>query len=260
MHGLQSKKYFRIAPSKVNCFVRCKLFNYQTDVYANFLKQTEGRKQYQRIRSAMSFMSDILQTTDSRQLSNVIEAYSLPPSSYKLKRLNRFTINIDALVGAYAGLEYIHKSSNVASMVVAGGLSAPIGVSLSWGKRTSFHTSKENLLKDNEIGFMNKRSHFKKMKGSNYSLHFNFLDLAAPISYRITNNTDGGLPKEAKWSQLFSPGILGIIGIKGMPIALGTGLRFTPKLRTIEGDLQKNALRFDIGIYFDLPLLNIYYK
>ena len=260
IYDLDQDKYFKIAFNKQTSFAQNKLFNFQSPLFNTFLNRIEGRNQYQKIRTAMSFMSDVMQSGNSQDLSRVIEAYSLPPSSYKLKRHSRFTINLDALVGGYIGVEFIKNKSNVFTSTMVGGLSAPIGISMSWGKRSILNGHSDKRLVDGEAGFVNRRGKFKKLEGYNLTLQMNVIDIGAAVSYRISGNTEGGLPSDAKWSQVFSPGLMALVGIKGMPLCIGTGARFTPKLRNIGGDLQRNAFRYDIGLYFDLPLMNVFYR
>jgi hypothetical protein len=201
-----------------------------------------------------------MQSNNSQSLSKVIESYALPPSSYKIKRHSRFAINLDALVGAYFGIEYIKSLQGNSNLTAVGGLSAPIGLSISWGKRSTISGKKQSQLEEGEFGFVNKYGQFKALKGYNLTVMFSVIDIGAAVSYRITGNQEGGLPSDAKWSQVFSPGVTTLMGIKGMPLCIGTGLRFTPNLRSYNSTVNRNALRLDFGLYFDLPLANIYYK
>lgn len=258
---LNNDKYFKIKNAKMYNFANNKLFSLDAGQYHSFLYLIESKNQFKKIRTTMSFLSDVmLSDNKSLALSKVIESYSLPPSSYKLKRNSRFCINIDALVGAYAGVEYITDANKQPVFNPVAGLSAPIGLSLSWGKRSHLKAKQHQILLDGEYGFVNKKGGFKKLEGYNLTLMMSVIDIGAVVSYRITNGPNGGLPTDAKWSQVFSPGIIGLIGIKGMPLCVGTGLRFTPNLRTLNTGLTTNALRFDVGLYFDLPLVNVFYR
>lgn len=258
--GLKKGKYLRMKSGKLGKFSEKKLFTLYAPDYNSYLCRIESRTRYQKITTAMSFLSDVMQAGNSQVLSKVVESYALPPSSYKLKRFSRFSIMIDALVGAYGGIEYLKDDKGRASFTPVGGLSAPIGISFSWGKRSKLKSNSTNQLLHGEKAFLNRRGDFKKLKSYNVTLMASLVDLGAAVSYRITNQSDGGLPADAKWSQLFSPGLLALVGIKGMPLCIGAGARFTPNLRTFQQGLQRNALRFDIGIYFDLPLVNVFYK
>jgi hypothetical protein len=212
-----------------------------------------------RIRTALSFLSDVMQSGKAQNLSKVVESYSLPPSSYKIKRHSRFSIHIDAMVGAYGGIEAVKDAQGDIVYSPVGGLSAPIGLSLSWGKRDRLKEKAEHF-HDGDFGFVNRHGRFKKLKGYNLTILMSVIDIGAAVSYRITNDNNGGLPVKAKWSQVFSPGITSLIGIKGMPLCVGAGMRFTPNLRTLDGNLQRNALRLEVGLYFDLPLVNVFYR
>ncbi|HPI53709.1 MAG TPA: hypothetical protein PLU10_03395 [Chitinophagaceae bacterium] len=258
--GLKKGKYLRMKSQKLGDFSEDKLFTLYAPDYNSYLCRIESRTRYQKITTAMSFLSDVMQAGNSQVLSKVVESYALPPSSYKLKRYSRFSIMIDALVGAYGGIEYVKDDKGKSAFTPVGGLSAPIGISFSWGKRTKLKSNATNQLLHGEKAFLNRRGDFKKLKAYNLTVMASLVDIGAAVSYRITNQSDGGLPADAKWSQLFSPGLLALVGIKGMPLCIGAGARFTPNLRTFNQSLQRNALRFDVGVYFDLPLVNVFYK
>jgi hypothetical protein len=157
-------------------------------------------------------------------------------------------------------VEYIKDIDGSPAYTAVGGLSAPIGVSLNWGKRSSYFNKRKSELSNGEYGFVSRKGSYKTLKGYNLSLLLSVIDIGAVVSYRISESNGNGLPADAKWSQVFSPGFTGIVGIKGLPLCIGSGLRFTPNLRSLAGGLQRNAVRFDFGIYFDLPMANVYYR
>lgn len=255
---LDGSEYRRIRSGDLEHFVKEKMLSFDAPFYHPFLNRVENRAQYKKILTTLSFLSDVMKSGNSHELSEVIEAYSLPPSSYRIKRNNRFSVNIDALAGAYAGVELLRKNTGLTNASAVAGLSAPIGISLNWGKRGK--AGKTYDLKDNEAGFMNRHGDFRVLTGYNFSLMATVVDIGAVVSYRITDKADGGLPADAKWSQFFSPGIMGILGLRGLPLCVATGVRFTPKLRELNAGMQANALRFDLGLYFDLPLVNVWYR
>lgn len=257
---LDNPKYSRLNPVCIKHFVEEKVFNLEAAQYNVFLNSVQSRSQYKKVLTTLSFLSDVMQAGNSMALSKVIEAYAMPPSSYKVKRHSRFSINIDAMVGGYGGVEYIKDLSGNPTYTAVAGLSAPIGVSLNWGKRSSFSSKRKSELSNGEYGFVSRRGSYKTLKGYNLSVLLSVIDIGAVVSYRISGSKGNGLPADAKWSQVFSPGLTGIVGIKGLPLCIGSGLRFTPNLRSLDTGLQRNALRLDFGIYFDLPMANVYYR
>lgn len=258
-YDLLKDKYAGIAIDQWKSFAGQKLFSFESPIFKNYLSRMGQQTHDKRIRTALSFLSDVMQSGNAQNLSKVVESYSLPPSSYKIKRHSRFSIHIDAMVGAYGGIEAVKDARGDIVYSPVGGLSAPIGLSLSWGKRDRLKEKAEHF-HDGDFGFVNRHGRFKKLKGYNLIILMSVIDIGAAVSYRITNDNNGGLPVKAKWSQVFSPGITSLIGIKGMPLCVGAGMRFTPNLRTLDGNLQRNALRLEVGLYFDLPLVNVFYR
>lgn len=78
-------------------------------------------------------LTEIAGSKDNQALANIIEVCALPPGSYRIKRNSRFSIDLNAYVGAYYGKETIQGESEFKSVY---GITAPIGVSFSWGTTT----------------------------------------------------------------------------------------------------------------------------
>lgn len=255
-NDLLKDKYAAIQTSNWKEFAREKLFSFAAPLYRTYLSGIGQRRHDQKIRTALSFLSDVMQSGNSQALSKVVEAYSLPPSSYKIKRHSRFSVHLDAMVGGYAGIEAMPNEMNSIEWKAVTGLSAPIGISLSWGKRFKLNKQK---YRSGDMAYLNRHGQLKRLKGSNSTILFSVIDIGAAVSYRITNQQEEGLPTKARWSQVFSPGISFLHGFRGLPLCIGAGFRFTPNLRTLNGTMQRNAFRADIGLYFDLPMFNIFY-
>ncbi|HYH16056.1 MAG TPA: hypothetical protein VD794_12580, partial [Flavisolibacter sp.] len=149
------------------------------------------------ITRASAFLTDVMSAGDSKQLANVIEAYSMPPNSYKIKRHSRFSLDLNAYVGAYFGGESISddEKEETGERKIAGvyGLSVPVGVSLSWGaKKSASYASNSSFFKRN--------GQHKDLAGNSFSLTLSIIDIAAVVSYRLGHSEDGALPKEVKWA------------------------------------------------------------
>ena len=83
-----------------------------------------------------SFLNDVASATNSKDLSKVIAAYALPPTSYKRKTGTWNSVFLNAFVGPYVGMETLPpgQSSRINAKDKSGyvyGLTAPIGLSFS---------------------------------------------------------------------------------------------------------------------------------
>ncbi len=215
-----------------------------------------------------SFLSDVALAGDSKQLAQVVESYAMPPGSYKRKRHVWHSLDLSAFVGGYLGYEFPLRTFNSelpksdANGLVYG-LSAPVGITWSITGKTKVPPKE-----------MRKAGHFKtkenalyKPSGNTLSLTFSLIDPAAVVSYRLTN-TQHVAPQEFKWDQIISPGLHVGHSIRGTPLVVNLGAAFTPQLRRITNvlpetgtvDRQLNTIRLYAGIFFDLPLLNLWEK
>ncbi|WP_119079871.1 hypothetical protein [Chitinophaga alhagiae] len=211
-----------------------------------------------------SFLNDVSLAGDSKQLARVIESYAMPPGSYKRKRNVWYSLDLNAFVGAYAGGEFPVKTFNRDATNVKGGgvwgLSAPIGIS--WSRTIGKKAAERTISKNGNL--KNKRSGWYTPSGHTFSFTLSVVDIGAVVSYRFTN-TESVRPQEFKWDQLVSPGIHAGWGIPGTPLVINTGFVFTPQLRRVEAvtgetavDRQFNTFRLYGGIFFDIPLFNLW--
>lgn len=230
------------------------------------------RKSQQMIRKLASFLNDVALSKDEEMLVKVVESYALPPGSYKQKRNSWFSVDLNAFVGAYVGYETASRSQlrsipdsvrNELKNGLVYGVSAPIGVSFTktFGKRlfgtseiTSTQRNNPDLVK---IG----KSKIKSLSGCSFTTTVTILDLGAIVSYRFTN-TDSVAQQSFKWSQFVSPGLHFAISIRNTPLVVMTGIQYTPQLRRVKPITESplNMTRLYAGIYFDLPLYNMYTK
>ncbi|RZJ81923.1 MAG: hypothetical protein EOO47_02560 [Flavobacterium sp.] len=202
------------------------------------------------------FFTDVMGASNSTQLSEVIKAYAAPPQSYKLRRNSRFSVDIDAHIGVYGGGEWIGRekleSLNAKPFAPVWGLSAPVGFSFSWGYRHTTGTGEQ-------ISFLNRYGTPKTLSGNSYSLGISLIDIAAPLAYRLSNDEEEALPRKLSWAQVFSPGLHLRFGLKNTPLAFSLGGQYTPQLRKSSLDLKdQQAYRAYAGLFFDMPLFNIY--
>lgn len=227
-----------------------------------YLFKADDTKALAVIRQVSGFLNDVAYTRDSKQLAQVIEAYAMPPGSYKLKRGSWFSLDINAYVGAYGGIEWI-KVNDTSKAARVYGLTAPIGIAYSktFGRKlkaldtASLGRQFEGHPDQLKIG----RNHFWQQSSTTLTLFFSIIDIGSVVSYRFTDQ-DGGLPQEVKWAQVFSPGVHLNWGIKNTPLVFAVGCQYTPQLRKISStlvDYQSNAIRAYAGFKFDLPLFNL---
>ncbi|WP_145859987.1 hypothetical protein [Pedobacter suwonensis] len=183
-----------------------------------------GSKSMKETSRIISFISGILQSNSAEQMADVIETFALPPASYRLKQNYYHSITIGAYFGPYAGIEFVKEKQNAAIV----GFSAPITLDFNW-------RSGKNL-----------RSYI--------TASLIMFDLGAVVSYRIKRE-EGGLPKEVRWSQLFSPGVNLRFGLGNSPLTLSFGGQMNPQLRDFDTGTGNDAIRLSAGLLVDMPLL-----
>jgi len=214
------------------------------------------------------FLNDVALAEKSKDLAKVIETYALPPGSYKRKRANWFSFDINAYVGIYAGYENAKaKGSKGDTLKTNGsvyGLTAPIGFafSKSFGKKikkNKFLKYSMDDLHPEHYKIGKKSKNFSKLSQHTMSLFFSVIDIGAVVSYRFDSDSES-LPQEVKWAQVISPGVHLNWGIRGTPIVFVAGYQYTPQLRKLRGQTdneQLNANRVFAGFSYDIPLFNL---
>lgn len=195
---------------------------------------TLNTKYTKQLLSLTSFFSDVLSTTNSEQLSNVISSHALPPTSYKLKRKVRSSIDLNGYVGAYGA--YSHPSANsVYNKGWTGGITAPVGITISWSRSTKLFP--------------------------NIGLSANIIDLGNIVNHYLTSTQS--YYKDVHFSEVFSPSINFLVGIPKTPFVAFVGTSFLP-LKSINVDgVTRNSRAFDLtlfqaGVKIDIPLVNLY--
>jgi hypothetical protein len=199
------------------------------------------------------FFTDVMSSANSKELASVVEAYAMPANSYKIKRYSRYSLDLNGYVGFYGGGELIDpKAANVKDFAGVWGLSAPIGIALSWGSRVKTEGT-------TQASFVNRKGTAKTLSGNSFSVSLTLIDIAAPVSYRLSNDAEEALPKDLKWSQVLSPGLQLRWGIRNTPLVLTLGTQYTPQMRNFNDTVNnQQAYRFFGGLFFDLPLFNLY--
>jgi len=234
----------------------------------------KDRHALQLIRKLSGFLNDVSMAKDDKQLAKVVESYAMPVGSYKRKRNNWASLDINAFAGAYIGYENAIPQSNdptgnpaIKNVKTGGvwGLSVPIGISYSTVLRKRIQSSQladEFVQNPDRIRFSSKGHRFQLRRKSTVTFTASIIDLGAIVSYRLFNSSDKPLGQDLKWSQFISPGFHISLAIKNTPLVWNCGLQYTPQLRKFEeggvvNDKQYNATRIYTGIFFDLPLFNL---
>ncbi len=201
----------------------------------------------------VSFLTEVMSAGSNPQmLSKILETHAAPPASYKVKRYTRFTIDIGSHLGVFSGAEIFperHFALSKGEFVY--GLTVPVGFNFTWAPAMK---RRSGIMK---YPFVRKNIRVKEFRGVSHTVSLSVIDIAAPVAYRLANGSDGELPKEVKWSQLFSPGLHWRWGLRNSPVCVSLGMQYTPQLRTLNSGEQTSALRACVGILFDMPLLFI---
>jgi hypothetical protein len=199
-----------------------------------------------------SLLTDIMNAGgNSQSISKVIEAHAAPPTSYKRKRYTRFTIDLGAYLGAYGGVEWLNRGNKFVNPEFTYGLSVPIGLNFTWAPLKKLKPAKV------KYPFVKHNHEVKEIIGVSHTFSISLIDIAAPVAYRLSGDTESALPVKIKWSQLIAPGVHWRLGLKNSPICIASGVQFTPQLRSLSNGNVESALRLYAGVLFDMPLLFI---
>ncbi len=181
------------------------------------------------------FFGDVIASSSSAELANVIESHALPPTSYKLKRKMSSSVDLNAYVGAFAG-RIVPIGNSSLNCKWTGGITAPIGVTI---------RPAGNLFK-----------------------YFNFnvqlLELGNLVNHYLIT-PDSAYNKEVHFSEVFSPGANILYNIKNTPIVAFIGGKLLPLKAYYDEGLKKrfndkafDAAIFSIGLKIDIPLVNLH--
>lgn len=181
-----------------------------------------------------AFMSNLINAKNSDEVASAIESVALPVGSSRIKRETPFNVSLNAYAGFFSGHEFINgiKDKHVFNSY---GVTAPIGVAISWGGK----------------------------KGWSSSLFVSLLDIGAVAAYRINNDSVASVPT-IQLKDIFSPGVFLSIGIPKTPISFNIGAQVGPNLRKVKDAKNdysnKTYTRLSTSICVDIPILNLYTK
>ena len=108
------------------------------------------------------------------------------------------------------------------------------------------------------IHFFNNQGRERYLSGSSGSVFVSFIDLGALVLFRIDEATEP-LPEDVRFRQVFAPGLFYAHGFRDIPISLLAGAQYSPQLRRF-GENPASALRFNLGLTVDIPMINFFTK
>lgn len=264
------------------------LFNYDsTNRSISFEKKSpvaallfdNDRQAIQLIRKLSGFLNDAALAQNDKQLAKVVESYAMPVGSYKRKRNNWWSVDLNAFAGVYAGYEWARRQQNDISRLgnkrggAVWGFSVPIGISISktfgrkWQKGKKEFDANDGQFPDDYVRNPDKvkikKNSLYNRTGWTVTLTASIVDLGAPVSYRLFSSADTAIGQSFKWSQLISPGLHIAVALPGSPFTISAGMQYTPQLRKYQeagkpNEKQFNTTRAYLGLMFDLPLFNFW--
>ncbi len=235
----------------------------------------EERHAMELVRTLAGFLNDVALAKSDKQLSKVVESYALPAGSYKRKRNNWWSIDLNAFAGPYFGYEWVKPDKELSQTPKVSrpvfGFSVPIGLSFSktFGRKLDAYDElgRDEILNPDKVKLL-KNGVYRRTRWT-VTTTISLIDIGAVVSYRLKSSADTALPQEVKWAQVFSPGIHVGIAIPNTPLVVSTGLVYAPQLRKFKDDNSiinsgkqysdnYNTVRMYAGLFFDIPLFNLW--
>lgn len=186
-----------------------------------------------------AFMVNMASAKTSDEMVQALEAATLPVGSYRIKRSSAFSVSLNSYAGLFGARERLNTSENTIDPKDrwAAGFTSPLGIAVNW-----------RCTKNEESS------------GSSWSLYLPVIDIGAVVSFRLAS-ADEDLP-ELKWENVMAPGAYLIYGFKNLPLAMGGGIQYGPRLRKVsvkdKPDITSSAFRYGIKVVLDIPIFHFY--
>ena len=179
-----------------------------------------------------SFIATAVQAKSSKEVSQAISAFALPPGGSAIKKYSRFSVSINAYVGLSAGQEHLNGIGNSSFYSLA----TPIGVSFNWGFKSA----------------------------GSISILASAIDLGALTTFRFEAEGEDNVSElpELKMENVFAPGAYLVYGVPKYPLAIGVGAQLGPNLREVTNaslNIDKTSgWRWGAFIAVDIPIVSLY--
>ena len=202
-----------------------------------------------------NFMAAIAEANSPDEMENAIELFALPPGSSQMKKQpGRFAVALNAYTGLAGGAEYLNGQK---APKFFGALTAPLGLSLSWGLGKRGHNDKV----EGDIPEKEKDDKDKVYSWGSLGFFVPLIDVGAVTALRFKDSTAQDLP-ELTWGNILSPGLYVVYDLPGkLPIAVGYGAQIGPSLRKVTelGALvNKSGWRHGFFATVDIPITYFY--
>ncbi|MBE7172414.1 MAG: hypothetical protein INR73_17635 [Williamsia sp.] len=193
-----------------------------------------------------SFMASVATATNSDDVAAAIETAALPVGSSRIKRASKFTVAVNAYPGLFYGIEKIHNIDTGKARFNVYGVTAPIGVAVSWGHRA--------------LVFSTGRHEWST------SIFVSLIDIGAVAAFRFRNDSVAQIPT-IQLKDIFSPGVFLSVGIPKTPLSFNMGAQAGPNLRKVNvnaaskpGNDFNNKMywRYSASLCVDIPVFNLF--
>jgi hypothetical protein len=193
----------------------------------------------------------VIQAKSADDVKSILEATVMPVGSASVKRTTHFNVCLNGYMGGYAGGEYMPslKSNALAGSV---GLTAPVGVAVSWG---NIKCRKGSVTTTN-----------KPIGAKSLTIFLPLIDVGTIASYRINSRQDSvAIGSKITLKNIIAPGVFLYWGFGKVPISFGVGGQLGPQLRDINSkdptkvDINNSMyFRFSANLVVDIPFFNLY--
>lgn len=187
--------------------------------------------------------ASIAEAESSDEVEKIIESIALPAGSSRIKRESLRNVSLNAYMGLIGGGSKIPiEGQSSSDFKFTTGLSAPIGFAYSFG----------SLWNDE-----------KNVGGKSITLFVPLIDIGALASFRFEDDSTE-IASNIELKNIFAPGAFIYLGFGKVPVSLGVGGQYGPRLHDIVNGVTEQYkdyyVRWGVTLAVDIPLLNLYTK
>jgi len=248
-----TKEYIKVAENGADLYLNISERNYGTAI-VNVLQIIDAGlsgklENLQEVKDQIfkygTFMASVVQAENSDEVKTIIESVALPPGSFRTKRESKFNFSMNSYLGFTAGWEIITNADNKWHPNNFA-LSAPVGLSLSWGGIKKKDPNKKNA-----------------EKGSANGMFLSVIDIGALASFRFADESSA-VVSTVELKNVLAPGLFYTHSFRNAPISLLIGGQMGPLLRDVSAiDFKpEDNIYYRVGfsLVVDIPILNFYNK